>query len=110
MYLDRVLGMKLSVTVECNALGPLLELVKAHLGYTILPDSAVRQEVELGLLTTIPVTRRNLSRSIAVGVAREHPRTQAARRIYELVLECVDDLRATGAWNGSSAFRSAAAG
>ena len=109
MYLDSLLGMKLHVLVESNALTPLLELVKAGIGYTVLPDSAVHEELAQGTLTGFRIARQSLARDIVVGVARDHPRTQAERRIHDLVNACIADLHASGTWRARKPGRAAAA-
>jgi LysR family nitrogen assimilation transcriptional regulator len=103
MFLDRVLGLGITVAVETNALAPIVALVKADVGVSVLPQSAIRAELDLGTLAARRIGPAGLHRTLALGRYREHPQTQAEREIETMVVAVVRDLIRARQWIAHSA-------
>jgi len=97
MFLDKVLGMRLKVVVETNALAPIVELVRGDVGVSILPQSAIKPEVDAGTLVARKVGA-GLFRPLVLGHYKDHPQTQAERAIAAMIVAEVRALVRAGRW------------
>lgn len=55
--------------------------------FTLLPATAVREELLAGTLTAVRVVRPGIRRTIALSLTRHHPLSQGARLVASLVRE-----------------------
>jgi LysR family nitrogen assimilation transcriptional regulator len=99
-------GLTHRVVAEVSATDLLVRVVAAGLGWTILPWSAVGDEVGRGLVDALPIRRRQLSRELAVCVSDTVPLSRATEVVRASLLSVVDDLLATAAWTGAQRVRS----
>jgi LysR family nitrogen assimilation transcriptional regulator len=86
----------LTVVMEINYVPLLLELVMAHVGYTILPYSAIQRPLEDGQVRAAPID--GLVFQWAIATSRERPLSAGACRAQELILKITDSAIAQGRW------------
>lgn len=79
----------------------LLRLVRAGLGWTVLPWSAVAQEVHAQQLLALPLAGQVLRRELSLCVSDAVPLSPAGQWLRDAVLALVQELGASGQWKGS---------
>jgi LysR family nitrogen assimilation transcriptional regulator len=94
-------GLAHRVVAEVSATDLLVRVVAAGLGWTILPWSAVGDEVRRGLVDALPIRRRRLSREVSVCVSDTVPLSRATEVVRAGLLDVVDELLVAGAWTGA---------
>ena len=94
-------GLPHRVVAEVSATDLLVRVVAAGLGWTILPWSAVGDEVRRGLVDALPIRRRRLSREVSVCVSDTVPLSRATEVVRAGLLDVVDELLVAGAWTGA---------
>ena len=78
-----------------------MRVVTAGLGWTILPWSAVGDEVPSRSGRRAPIRRRRLSRQVSVCVSDTVPLSRATEVVRAGLLAVVDELLLAGAWTGA---------
>ncbi len=99
-FLDEHL--KYRLVSEVSATDMLIRLVAAGLGWTVLPWSAIGEEVLRGTVAALPVTGRSLQRELALCVSDTLPLSRAAEVVRATVVEILGDFVASGQWTGVS--------
>ena len=97
-----VAGISVDVVAETNALDLQKSLVAKGFGYTILPTSAVLEELQAGTLSGAPVGTPDLSRRIVLARAaarRPSPASAAAAPILTALMKEMVDQQA---WPGAA--------
>jgi len=89
-YVDRLLsaaGVRQRVTLELDNVEAIKRMVEAELGISILPEVAVRSEVDAGRVAALTLidTPRRTHRRIALVYRRDKYRTTAMREFLELL-------------------------
>lgn len=88
-YLDRALataGITARVKMESDSVEAIKSLVMVGLGVSFLPDSAVREELESGILAPVQVSGLSaLRRQTAAVYRRDRPMSASARRFLDLL-------------------------
>lgn len=78
-------GFELHPVVEMSGLGPIKQLVQRGLGISVVPPAIVENEVRLGQLRLIPITRPVLMRAVGVARRRGESPTPAAKAMESVV-------------------------
>lgn len=91
-------GVHLSTIIDIDTYGQIKLLVEGGIGYSILPNAAVRAEVEKGLLLTWPMGEPVLSRDLHLVRPCNRPLSNAVRAIEELAYTTLVRLVREGAW------------
>jgi len=97
-FLDEHL--KYRLVSEVSATDMLIRLVTAGLGWTVLPWSAIADEVQRGSVAALPVTGRSLQRELALCISDALPLSRAAEVVRAKVVQILQDLLASGQWVG----------
>lgn len=97
-----VAGITPTIAVETNSLNVQKNLVAKGFGYTVLPSSAVSEEMENGILAGAPVVSPNLSRRIVLARSTTRRQTPAASFASAELVALMRRLVLDGAWPGAS--------
>lgn len=93
-------GVALNTSVEVDSYGPMIELVRSGLGFTVLPLPPIFEMVEAGILTVAPVVDPVPERQIAMVVSADRPVSPATRFIGQQFASIVSGLADRGVWAG----------
>ncbi|WP_030539478.1 LysR substrate-binding domain-containing protein [Sphingobium sp. DC-2] len=88
----------LKVKFEADSFLVLKEIAELGLGYTTLPFSAVRHEVEAGRLKYAPLAEPTIMRQLVLGSSDQHQLSRAAQTVIRLLREEIRDLVQQGLW------------
>jgi LysR family transcriptional regulator, nitrogen assimilation regulatory protein len=92
-------GGHLDVAVQVDGYVTTKALVEAGLGYTILPYSAVRQEIETGELSAVRLRKPALSPwTLSAAYRKDHGPARAVTALRNVIAGAVNDLAADGFW------------
>ncbi|EYS93930.1 LysR family transcriptional regulator [Cupriavidus sp. SK-4] len=97
-----VAGFSPTIAVETNSLAVQKNLVAKGFGHTVLPSSAVSEEMEEGILAGAPIVSPNLSRRIVLAHAATRRLTPAASFVSAELVALMKRLVLDGAWPGAS--------
>lgn len=104
-------GIALELDVEVDAFSTMKELAQTGMAYTILPVSAVAQEIEQGRLAAARIVDPVVSRELVFVSSGQRLHTRAAKDVSRIVRQQVAELVASGRWqarvNGPSRPRQA---
>lgn len=89
----------LDIMYELDSMEPKKDMVMRGLGLTVLPYGAVQKEVTDGLLAARRIIEPDLSRTLYLARARQHPRSTARDALESLVLRLVATLCETENWH-----------
>ena len=93
-------GIALKTTVEVDSYGPMIELVKAGVGMTVLPLAPIFEMVQSGVLTAAPLVDPAPERRLALVYSADRAISPAARFVGECFTEIAGDLVTRGIWSG----------
>lgn len=93
-------GITLNVTVEADAFGSLVGLVRAGLGATILPLAPIYGAVTAGQLSATPLVAPTPARKLVMVTPADRPVTPAAAYLAAEVTEVTTELVQNGIWSG----------
>ncbi|WP_020200413.1 LysR substrate-binding domain-containing protein [Cupriavidus sp. WS] len=97
--------LKYRLVSEISATDMLIRLVAADLGWTVLPWSALSDEVSRQTrIATLPISGYRLDREISLCVSDVLPLSRAAEVVRATVIAIVGRLLASGAWKGTQAL------
>ncbi len=91
-------GIRPAAVIEVDAMGIMLELARAGVGYTILPGPAVMREMASGTVARIPIREPGLSWTVSLGYANWRPLSAAAEAIFRLMRSEIASLVHQGRW------------
>ncbi|AEI82398.1 transcriptional regulator LysR family (plasmid) [Cupriavidus necator N-1] len=97
-----VAGISPTVGVETNSLSVQKALVSKGFGHTVLPSSAVSEEMEKGTLSGAPIISPNLSRRIVLAQAAGRRLSPASSAVATELVALIRRLVLDGAWPGAS--------
>ncbi|MGY2487254.1 LysR family transcriptional regulator [Cupriavidus sp. CP313] len=97
-----VAGFSPTIAVETNSLAVQKNLVAKGFGHTVLPSSAVSEEMEDGILAGAPIVSPNLSRRIVLAHAATRRLTPAAGFVSAELVALMKRLVLDGAWPGAT--------
>jgi len=98
LFLEKQLSYVLVAEASTSAI--LIPAVKAGLAATVLPWSAVREEVNSGALSSVRLASPTV-RELSLCTADSLPFTEAARFVRELFFNIVDEMIKNGEWLGA---------
>lgn len=85
--LGRKHGISIDVRMEVDTSTAMKDVAMSGHAFTLLPATAVREELLAGTLTAVRVVRPGIRRTIALSLTRHHPLSQGARLVASLVRE-----------------------
>lgn len=97
----RAAGLSVGPVTEINSIAILKSALLADMGATILPLAPLREAVDSGELTALPIHQPDIHRTVGLCAARNIPLTNAASAIARLVRKVTEDLCASHAWPGA---------
>ena len=83
---------RLNIAFEADSFAVLKDLVKAGLGYTILPLSAITLERRLKMLDFAPLDDPKVERQVVLGLPTNRTDTRATKAVAALVLDEITQL------------------
>jgi LysR family nitrogen assimilation transcriptional regulator len=84
-------GIGLDVRMECDGLSAILQIVAGGLGCTILPEGAIRAELERGELACAQIVDPTPQRSMALATPTNRPITQGLNAVAWVIKTVVRD-------------------
>lgn len=90
----------LRVVGEVSTTDMLVRMVAAGLGWTVLPWSAVGEEVRAGLVSALPVAGCPLSRELSICTSAAVPLSRAAEVVHGLLRGTLEKAARSRAWAG----------
>jgi len=97
-----VAGISPTIAVETNSLSVQKALVSKGFGHTVLPSSAVSEELEKGTLSGAPILSPNLSRRIVLAQAAGRRLSPASSVVTSELVTLIRRLVLDGAWPGAT--------
>jgi LysR family transcriptional regulator, nitrogen assimilation regulatory protein len=92
-------NLPLQILLEADSFRVLTSIVEEGIGYTLLPPSAVRNEVAEGRLEAAPITRPAITRELILASPAERRASVATITIAALIREEIARVAAEGLWN-----------
>ncbi|WP_315836032.1 LysR family transcriptional regulator [Bradyrhizobium prioriisuperbiae] len=92
-------SLSLNVSVEADSFRVLTSFVEEGLGFTVLPQSAVRTEVAQGRLEIADIVKPTLSRELILAAPADRPPSIATASISSLIRKEIQSLADDGLWN-----------
>jgi LysR family nitrogen assimilation transcriptional regulator len=89
------------LVAEINSTSLLLQAVRAGVGATILPLSAVSEDLDAGKIVAIPLAGPRTTRQLVLCTLPKATQTAASVAVRSLIPPLVSKLIATGAWKGA---------
>lgn len=89
----------LKVLIEADSFRVLTSIVEEGIGYTLLPPSAVRNEVAEGRLETAVIAKPAITRELILASPADRQRSVAATAISDLIRTEIQSLVDDGLWN-----------
>jgi LysR family nitrogen assimilation transcriptional regulator len=80
-------GAELKIEAEVSGISTLLELVRARLGYTVLPLTLLRGELEDGRLQSWPIVEPSISPRLFLATSMQRPQTPATKAVLKAISE-----------------------
>ncbi|MFM0047330.1 LysR substrate-binding domain-containing protein [Paraburkholderia sediminicola] len=96
--------LKYRLVSEVSATDMLVRLVAAGIGWTVLPWTAVADDIARGVVCIASITSRSLQRELSLCVSDSLPLGRAAEVVRERVLAILDNLLASKLWTGAGAI------
>jgi DNA-binding transcriptional LysR family regulator len=79
--------MDLRVEAEVSGIASMLELVRAGIGYTVLPSAIVRGLTKERRLQSCPIIQCSVKPRLSIATSMQRPQTAATRVVLSLMLE-----------------------
>lgn len=92
-------GLTLTVKVEADGLVPIVQLVGAGIGYTVLPIPSIQQELDAGLLVSALIVEPGVERSLVVATAMKRSNRAGIEALIHIIKTQVKDLDAQTGWS-----------
>jgi LysR family nitrogen assimilation transcriptional regulator len=83
----------LKVEVEVTGTNTILELVRAKIGYTILPSILLHDEIKAGRLQGWPIVEPAIATKLYVATSMQRPQTIATKVVLKAIAELFADCR-----------------
>lgn len=91
-------GKDLNIIVEADCFRVIVDIVKQGVGYTMLPPSSIRQEIEQGALEAVCISKPVIRRQLVLASSTERLSTLALQATEKLIRSEVDVLSREGVW------------
>ena len=92
-------GESLNVKVEADGLVPIVQLVAAGIGYTVLPLPSIQQELDAGLLVSTQIVDPVVERSLVVATAMKRSNRAGIEALIQIIKRQVKELDAETGWS-----------
>ena len=92
-------SLSLNVSIEADSFRVLTSFVEEGLGFTVLPQSAVRSEVTQGRLEIAAIVKPTLNRELILAAPADRPPSIATASISSLIRKEIQSLTNDGLWN-----------
>lgn len=92
-------GLQLNVRVEADGLVPIVQLVAAGIGYTVLPTPSIQQELDAGLLTSTLIIDPVVERSLVVATAMKRSNRSGVEALITIIKKQIKELDAATGWS-----------
>lgn len=89
------------LVAEINSTTVMLQAVRAGMGATVLPWSAVNEEVTAGLLSATPLAAPSMARQLFLCTQPGANLTTASRAVHSLIPAVVQQMVDSGEWRGT---------
>lgn len=96
----RQAGVSLKASVEADAFGAMIDLVRNGFGSTVLPLAPIYNLVQAGELRTAPLTDPTPSRKLVLAYPADRPVSAAARFVGDTFIDIAGDLVSRNVWVG----------
>jgi LysR family nitrogen assimilation transcriptional regulator len=91
-------GLSLRLPVEVDALATIKRLVADGTHYTILPSSALMQELQAGVLSVARIVGPVISRELLLASSTHRPRNRALRTVAQIARKLITDMARSYHW------------
>jgi LysR family nitrogen assimilation transcriptional regulator len=98
-------GVQLDVRMQIDSWQMMLELVRAGMGYAVLPYTPVRHEVEAGKLRFWHLREPCMTGVLSLAASSQRPRTPATRHLMSSIRQQVRQMVTDGRWRQEEAPR-----
>lgn len=98
-------GIRLNVRLEADSLQTQLELARTGFGWTVLPPSAMAQELAAGTISAAPACDPEILRRIVLVLPIDRSQPHAVRTFADALAAHVIAMQQGGAWPGARAVR-----
>lgn len=92
-------GIQLTVRVEADGLVPIVQLVAAGIGYTVLPIPSIQQELDAGLLIAALIVDPPVERSLVVATAMKRSNRTGIEALIRIIKTQVSERDAETGWS-----------
>ncbi|MDB5633238.1 MAG: transcriptional regulator [Tardiphaga sp.] len=92
-------NLSLQVLMEADSFRVLTSIVEEGIGFTLLPPSAVRNEVAEGRLEAVPISRPAITRELILASPADRQPSVATTTISALIRKEIESLSNEGLWN-----------
>jgi LysR family nitrogen assimilation transcriptional regulator len=92
-------GIQLTVRVEADGLVPIVQLVAAGIGYTVLPIPSIQQELDAGLLIAALIVDPPVERSLVVATAMKRSNRTGIEALIRIIKTQITELDAETGWS-----------
>jgi LysR family nitrogen assimilation transcriptional regulator len=92
-------GIQLNVRVEADGLVPIVQLVAAGIGCTVLPTPSIQQELDAGLLLSALIVEPAVERSLVVATAMKRSNRTGVEALVQIIKKQVKELDAETGWS-----------
>lgn len=93
-------GLQLHVIAEIDSLTSVKKAVEVGVGYTVLSQSSVIEEVAQGQLMAATIQDSAMKRRVVCATSVTRPTTQASAAVIDLAVDLIHDMTDSGAWPG----------
>ena len=92
-------NLALKVLVEADSFRVLTSFVEAGIGFTLLPPSAIRNEIAAGKLEAATIARPSITRELILASPADRQPSVATTTISALIRQEIQSLASEGFWN-----------
>lgn len=92
-------GIQLTVRVEADGLVPIVQLVAAGIGYTVLPIPSIQQELDAGLLIAALIVDPPVERSLVLATAMKRSNRTGIEALIRIIKAQITELDAETGWS-----------
>lgn len=92
-------GLQFNVRVEADGLVPIVQLVAAGIGYTVLPTPSIQQELDAGLLISALIVDPVVERSLVVATSMKRANRAGVEALIHIIKGQIKELDAETGWS-----------
>lgn len=95
-------GLQFNVRIEADGLVPIVQLVAAGLGYTVLPTPSIQPELDAGLLVSSLIVDPVVERSLVVATAMKRSNRAGTEALIQIIKKQIREQDARTGWSAAS--------